>query len=64
MAYNSHAELCFSDPTVEMNSILDINWDPITKRDPVYLDINKELSMQRDLLKDRASVWDEALGPL
>jgi hypothetical protein len=49
---------------MELNSILDIKWEPVTKRDLVYLDINKELSMQHDLLKDRAAVWDEALGPL
>lgn len=47
-----------------MNSVLNVKWDPMTKTDPVYLDINKELAMRRDLLADRASVWNEALDPL
>jgi hypothetical protein len=48
---------------MEMDSVLNIKWDPITRRDPVYLDINKKMCMQYNLLKDRAAVWDEALGP-
>lgn len=44
--------------------MLDIKWDPIMKRDPVFLDINKKLGMQYNLLKDRAAVWDEAMGPM
>lgn len=47
-----------------MNSVLDVKWDPITKTDPVYLDINKELCMRRDLLAERAAVWNEVLEPL
>jgi hypothetical protein len=39
-----------------MTSILNVKWNPITKADPVYLDINKQLIMRRDLLKDRVAV--------
>jgi hypothetical protein len=61
---NDSIILRFSDPSSEMNSILDVKWDPVKKTDPVYLDINKELSMRRDLLVDRVSLWNEALDPL
>jgi RNAse (barnase) inhibitor barstar len=30
--------------------------------DNVYLKIDKELSMQRDLQKDRMALWEEIMG--
>ncbi|PSN57791.1 Esterase FE4 [Blattella germanica] len=52
------------NPTSEMNSDLNIQWQPTTRNNPVYLEIGKELSMKRDLLKERADLWKEALDPI
>jgi hypothetical protein len=50
------------DPTPEVNSELTVKWGHTTKTNNVYLKIDKELSMQRDLQKERMALWEEIMG--
>jgi hypothetical protein len=52
----------FRDPTPEVNSELTVKWDRITKKNIVYLEIDKEMSMQRDLQKERMALWEEIMS--
>jgi hypothetical protein len=51
------------DPTPQPDTLLKVKWEPATSTDHMYLNINAELSMQRDLLKERMRFWEDMLGP-
>ena len=51
------------DPTPQWDSLLNVKWEPATRTDHVYLNIDTELSMQRDLLQERMRFWEDMLGP-
>jgi len=51
------------DPTPQPDALLNVKWEPATSNDHVYLNIDTELSMQRDLLKERMRFWEDMLGP-
>jgi hypothetical protein len=51
------------DPTPQPDTLLNVKWEQATSTDHVYLNINTELSMQRDLLKERMRFWEDMLGP-
>ncbi|PSN50220.1 Esterase FE4 [Blattella germanica] len=52
------------DPTSEMNEFLNVKWQSYTMDKMMYLDINKDLSMQSNLLPERMALWDEIIGPI
>jgi hypothetical protein len=43
--------------------LLGVKWDPTTKAEHVYLNIDKELQMRRALFKERMQFWEDMLGP-
>jgi RNAse (barnase) inhibitor barstar len=47
-----------------VNSELTVKWDRITKRNNVYLVIDKQMSMQRDLQKERMALWEKIMGSI
>ncbi|PNF42928.1 Esterase FE4 [Cryptotermes secundus] len=51
------------DPTPDCDSLLGVKWDPTTKAEHVYLSIDKEVQMRRDLFKERMQFWEDMLGP-
>jgi len=46
----------YSDPSSRMESELNEKWNHMTKTDNLYLKIDKEVSMQRDLQRDRMAL--------
>jgi hypothetical protein len=42
--------------------VLNEKWNHVTKLDNVYLKIDRDLSMQRDLEIDRMALWEEIMG--
>jgi hypothetical protein len=50
------------DPTSQRDSLLNVKWDRATKTDHVYLSIDTQLSMKRDLFKERMQFWEDVLG--
>jgi len=38
-----------------------VTWSPVTKTELNYLNIEKELTMHRDLMKENMDFWDEIL---
>jgi len=42
--------------------MLGVTWTPVTKTEHNYLNIDTELTMQRDLAKDRVAFWEELLS--
>jgi hypothetical protein len=40
-----------------------LKWDPATETEQVYLKVDKELQMKRDLFKERMQFWEDMLGP-
>jgi hypothetical protein len=61
--YTGNCTLSCRDPTPQLDALLNVKWQPATSTDHVYLNIDTELSMQRDLLKERMHFWKDMLGP-
>jgi hypothetical protein len=40
-----------------------VKWSPSTRTEHVYLNIDRELQMRRDLFKERMQFWEDMLGP-
>jgi len=49
------------NPTPEPDSLLGVTWSPVTKAELNYLNIDKELTMHRDLMKENMDFWGEIL---
>jgi hypothetical protein len=49
----------FRNPTPDIDPLLGVTWTPVTKTELNYLNIDKELTMQKDLAKDRVAFWEE-----
>lgn len=49
------------NPTPEPDSLLGVTWSPVTKAELNYLNIDKELTMHTDLMKENMDFWDEIL---
>ncbi|XP_067007348.2 bile salt-activated lipase isoform X2 [Anabrus simplex] len=47
------------EPTPEETELLPINWEPYTPSNPAYLIIDKELRMDRNIMKNRMDFWDD-----
>jgi len=54
----------FRNPTPKFDPLLGVIWNPVTKDGLRYLNIDKELTMQKDLLKDRMAFWEELKSSL
>jgi hypothetical protein len=54
----------FRNPTPETDPLLGISWTPVTKTELHYLNIDKGLTMQKDLAKDRVAFWEELQSTL
>jgi hypothetical protein len=54
----------FRNPTPEPDPSLGVTWIPVTKTELNYLNIDKELTMQKDLAKDRVAFWEELQSSL
>jgi len=54
----------FRNPTPEFDPLLGVIWSPVTKDGLRYLNIDKELTMQNDLAKDRVAFWEELQSSL
>jgi hypothetical protein len=39
-----------------------VRWEPATKSDHVYLNIDRTLSVRRDLFKERLQFWNDMMG--
>ncbi|XP_069676553.1 carboxylic ester hydrolase-like [Periplaneta americana] len=51
------------DPSVDSgDKLLNVRWGAATPSDAVYLNIDREMSLQRNLLLDRMHFWDDMLG--
>jgi competence transcription factor ComK len=50
------------NPTPEEDSSLEVTWNPVTKTEFTYLNIDKELTVQKDLMKENMDFWDEVLA--
>jgi hypothetical protein len=60
---NGNCTLSCRDPTPQPYPLLNVQWQPATSTDHAYLNIDTELTMQRDLLKERMRFWEDMLGP-
>ncbi|KAJ9600064.1 hypothetical protein L9F63_009645, partial [Diploptera punctata] len=49
----------FGNPTPTQDPLLNVIWNPITENEMNYLDINNELTMKKDLAKERTAFWEE-----
>jgi hypothetical protein len=49
----------FRNPTPRSDPSLGMIWTPVTKTEQHYLNIDKELTMQKDLAKDRMAFWEQ-----
>ncbi|XP_021912901.1 esterase E4-like isoform X2 [Zootermopsis nevadensis] len=47
------------NPTPKIDPLLGVTWTPVTKGELNYLNIDKELTMQKDIAKDRVAFWEE-----
>jgi hypothetical protein len=54
----------FRNPTPKFDPLLGVIWSPVTKDGLRYLNIDKELTMQNDLAKDRVAFWEELQSSL
>jgi hypothetical protein len=54
----------FRNPTPEPDPSLGVTWTPVTKTDLNYLNIDRNLTMQKDLAKDRVAFWEELQSSL
>jgi len=54
----------FRNPTPKFDPLLGVIWSPVTKGELRYLNIDKDLTMQKDLLKDRMAFWDKLKSSL
>ncbi|XP_069675635.1 carboxylic ester hydrolase-like isoform X1 [Periplaneta americana] len=52
------------NPTPERDPLVDVIWNPVTKSELHYLNIDKDLSMQKDLAKDRVAFWEDLQSSL
>lgn len=52
------------NPTPKFDPLLGVIWSPVTKDGLRYLNIDKELTMQNDLAKDRVAFWEELQSSL
>lgn len=50
------------NPTPIADKSLGVTWSPITKTELNYLNIDKELIMHRDLMKENMNFWDNVLA--
>jgi hypothetical protein len=51
----------YRDPTPQMKTELNVKWNHMTKGDNFYLNIDKEVSMQHDLQRDRMALCREVM---
>jgi hypothetical protein len=54
----------FRNPTPRSDPSLEVTWTPVTKTEFHYLNIDKKLTMQKDLAKDRMAFWEDLLSSL
>jgi carboxylesterase type B len=47
------------NPTPEDDPLLNVTWPSYTADEPTYLNIDKELSLQYDLNKERLQFWED-----
>ncbi|XP_068084708.1 juvenile hormone esterase isoform X2 [Anabrus simplex] len=47
------------NPTPEADPLLPIAWQPYTAVNPCYLDVGEELTMEKNLFKERIQFWEE-----
>ncbi|PNF42151.1 Esterase E4 [Cryptotermes secundus] len=52
------------NPTPGPDPSLGVTWIPVTETELNYLNIDKELTMQKDLAKDRVAFWEELQSSL
>jgi carboxylesterase type B len=52
------------NPTPQPDSFLGVTWSPVTKTELNYLNIEKKLTMHRDLMKENMDFWDKILVSL
>lgn len=50
------------NPTPEPDSLLEVTWSPVTKTELNYLNIDRELTMHKDLMKENMDFWDKILA--
>lgn len=48
----------FSDPTPEVNELLPVTWEPVTKDTRPYLVIDVDIRLGHRIYKDRMAFWD------
>jgi hypothetical protein len=56
------AHFSYRNPTPEPDSLLGVTWSPVTKTELHYLNIDKELTMHKDLMKENMDFWDKVLA--
>jgi hypothetical protein len=52
----------YSNPTPVADKSLGVSWSPVTKTELNYLNIDKELTMHKDLMKENMAFWDNILA--
>ena len=52
------------NPTPIQDPLLNVTWYPVTENEMNYLDIDKELTMKKDLAKERIAFWEELQSTL
>lgn len=55
----SSSFLVFRNPTPAADPLLDVTWPPYTVDNHLYLNVDKELTLQHDLNKDRLQFWKD-----
>jgi hypothetical protein len=48
----------YRNPTPVDDKLLGVTWNPVTKTELNYLNIDKELTMQKDFMKENMDFWD------
>jgi hypothetical protein len=49
----------FRNPTPLQDPLLEVIWSPATKSELSYLNIDKELTMRRDLRTENVKFWEQ-----
>jgi hypothetical protein len=52
------------NPTPESDPLLGVTWDAVSKANIVYLNIDKNLRMQKVLEKERMALWEDIYSSL
>jgi hypothetical protein len=52
----------YRNPTPVADKLLGVTWSPVTNMDFNYLNIDKELTMHKDLMKENMNFWDNILA--